>query len=283
MNLELFRKENLFAWCVASHDAATVTSDERIAGVNRLGFQSYAWGNRMATSDHLPLLDRELAELSKYNIQLLGRFIMSSEDEAELAKILDHLLANSVKPQLWVTGGGTPVGSAEEQENRLQEETRRLRPLLAAADRRGLRVSLYNHADWFGDPWNRLALLARLSTEGFQNVGTVQTLHWAGSYLDRIDEVFQALKPHLDAVVLSGNKAGGSDPTKEIVPIGAGSEDVRVLGALAQSGWQGPVGILNHTSHPSELRLQDNLDGLAWVIGRLRGEELPKPVFRTWP
>lgn len=282
MNLGLFDQQNLFAWCVASHDPETVTASERIGMLGRLGFRSYAWGNRMAGSEHLPRFDQELNELSKHGIGLLGRFIMASDDENDLAKILDHLSTASPKTQLWVTGGGAATRSADEQEQRLEEEIRRLRPLLTAARQRGQRVSLYNHAEWFGDPWNRLALIARLADAGFDNVGTVQTLHWAGPYLDRIEEVFADLKPHLDAVVLSGNKPGGSDPTKEILPVGAGAEDVRILGSLARSGWHGPVGLLNHTASAAELRLRDNLDGLAWVAGRLRGEDVPPPVFRTW-
>lgn len=282
MNLDLFRRENLFAWCVASHDPETVSAAERAAVLSQLGFRAYAWGNRMATSEHLARFDRELDELSKRDIRLLGRFIMATPDESEISMLLDHMTARSVRPQLWVTGAGEPVHSAAEQEERLREETRRLQPLLSAAQARGFRVSLYNHADWFGQPWNRLALIARLADEGFNDVGTVQTLHWAGPYLDRMEEVFAALKPHLDAVVLSGNAAGGCDPAREIRPVGAGSEDVRVLGALARSGWTGPVGLLNHTAHPSEARLRDNLDGLAWVGGQLRGEDLPAPAFRTW-
>jgi len=282
MNLDLFRRENLFAWCVASHDPETVSASDRASVLSRLGFRAYAWGNRMATSEHLPRFDRELDELSKRDIRLLGRFIMATPDESELSKLLDHMIERSVRPQLWVTGAGAPAHSTREQEQRLEEETGRLRPLLSAARARGFRVSLYNHADWFGEPSNRLALIARLAGEGFDDVGTVQTLHWAGPYLERMEEVFAALKPHLDAVVLSGNVPGGCDPTREIRPVGAGSEDVHVLGALARSGWAGPVGLLNHTTHPSESRLQDNLDGLAWVVAQLRGEDVPAPDFRTW-
>lgn len=52
---------------------------------------------------------------------------------------------------------------------------------------------------------------------------------------------------------------------------------------IAQSGWTGPIGLLNHTDEDAEARLRDNLAGLDWLSAQLRGERPgPKPVPLTW-
>ena len=55
-----------------------------------------------------------------------------------------------------------------------------------------------------------------------------------------------------------------------------------MLKVVAKSGYDGPIGILGHTQHDVELRLQDNLDGLAWLVQQLDGSGPgPRPGYRT--
>ena len=55
-----------------------------------------------------------------------------------------------------------------------------------------------------------------------------------------------------------------------------------LLKIIAESGYQGPIGILGHTQDDAEQRLQDNLDGLAWLVKQLEGKEPgPRPKPRT--
>lgn len=47
---------------------------------------------------------------------------------------------------------------------------------------------------------------------------------------------------------------------------------------IRDSGWRGPVGILNHTDADAEARLLDNLNGLDWLVPQLDGQPAgPKP------
>lgn len=70
---------------------------------------------------------------------------------------------------------------------------------------------------------------------------------------------------------------------KKILPLGAGKYDLQLLRTIRDSGWQGPIGILNHTDHDAEERLRDNLEGLAWLVAQLDGpRELPRPKYRTY-
>ncbi|MFN9916481.1 MAG: hypothetical protein ACK53L_28080, partial [Pirellulaceae bacterium] len=71
----------------------------------------------------------------------------------------------------------------------------------------------------------------------------------------------------------------------KILPIGEGDRDLELIAAITSSGYQGPIGILNHTSEDASLRLQDNLDGLAWCLKSLAGDknqELTKPAWRSF-
>ncbi len=52
---------------------------------------------------------------------------------------------------------------------------------------------------------------------------------------------------------------------------------------IRESGWRGPIGILNHTDEDAEARLRDNLDGLDWLLLQLDGKPAgPKPAPRSW-
>jgi hypothetical protein len=56
---------------------------------------------------------------------------------------------------------------------------------------------------------------------------------------------------------------------------------VELAKTIVASGYKGPIGILNHTSHDAEARLLDNLEGLNWVVGELCGMPIAKPTPRT--
>ena len=62
-----------------------------------------------------------------------------------------------------------------------------------------------------------------------------------------------------------------------------GDLDLDLFRAIRDSGWCGPIGILNHTDADAEERLRDNLDGLNWLIPQLDGTPPGrKPTPRTW-
>jgi len=44
-----------------------------------------------------------------------------------------------------------------------------------------------------------------------------------------------------------------------------------LLKTIRDSGWRGPIGILNHTEEDAEARLQENLNGLDRLVGQLEG------------
>jgi sugar phosphate isomerase/epimerase len=272
----LFAKDNLMAWCIVPFDAKKRGPEERAVMLEKLGLKHFAYDWR---AEHIPTFDAEIAALKKHGVAL-DAFWFPTELNAEAKQILDALKRNGVRTQLWVTGGGGPTKTTEEQRQRVAAEVARLKPICEAAKEIGCSVGLYNHGGWFGEPENQLEILKVLD---MPNVGLVYNQHHGHEHIDRFAELLQKMKPHLLCLNLNGTVYEGEKKGKKILPIGAGELDLPLLQVIARSGYAGPIGILNHTDLDAEARLQDNLDGLAWLVKRLDGSDAgPRPKYRTY-
>jgi glucose dehydrogenase len=278
-NLALFARTNLAAWCIVPFDAKKRGPEERAAMLERLGFQQFVYDYR---AEHIPTFDAELEALQRHHLHLLGWWFPTTlNDEARL--VLDVLKRHDLRAQLWVMGGGEPTHNIDEQEARVSAEVERIKAIAEAAKAQGCTIGLYNHGGWFGEPENQIAIIERLKQAGVTNVGIVYNLHHGHGHLTRFPQLLDQMKPYLLALNLNGMFADGEKTGRQIVPIGQGALDLELLRTIANSGWHGPIGILNHSDEDAELRLQDNLDGLAWLVPQLEGKPAgPKPKPRTW-
>ncbi|MBI3862692.1 MAG: c-type cytochrome [Planctomycetia bacterium] len=272
--IHLYDRDNLVAWCIVPFDSKKRGPVERVAMLKRLGFRHYAYDWR---DEHVPTFDTEVVELQKHGIELTSVWFPGLD--ANGRKLLDVLKARGVKTQLWVTGGGEPTRTPEEQKQRVIAEANRLRPIAEAAAAMGSTVGLYNHGGWFGEPENQLAILAELK---LPNVGIVYNLHHGHTQLDRFPELLKKMLPHLYVLNLNGMVAKGDQQGQKILPLGAGDLDLGLLKTIRDSGYKGPIGILGHTNDDAEERLRDNLDGLDWLLPQLQGAKPgAKPKYRT--
>lgn len=271
-----FRKENLVAWCIVPFDSQHRTPQQRAEMLNQLGITQLAYDYR---AEHIPTFDDEIEQLKKHRIKLFAWWFPTQlNDEAKL--ILKTLEKHQVQTQLWVTGGGAMTKSDQEQQQRVESESQRIRPIAEAAAKIGCSVGLYNHGGWFGEPENQLAIIEHLK---LPNVGIVYNQHHGHEHVDRFAELLAKMKPHLLALNLNGMIPGGDQIGQKIVPLGGGPLDVGLLKIIRESGYNGPIGILNHTDHDAEQRLKDNLEGLEWLLPQLTGQPAKdKPKFRTW-
>ena len=268
---ELFEKSNLIAWCIVPFDAKKRGPEERAAMLEKLGFKHFAYDYR---AEHVPTFDAEVEALQRHGVALdAWWFPTVMNDEARL--ILEVIARHGVHPQLWVMGGGDAVKSPEEQVQRVELEAARIKSIAAAAAAVGCKVGLYNHGAWFGEPENQIAIIERLARDGVTNVGIVYNQHHGHGQLDRFPALLQKMKPYLLALNLNGMKRG----PETILPLGLGDLDLELLQTIRASGWRGPIGILNHTDLDAETRLQENLDGLAWLVPQLDGKSAgPRPA-----
>lgn len=177
-----------------------------------------------------------------------------------------------MRPQLWVSGGGTAVKNEAEQQARIQAESDRIRPIAEAAASIGCKVALYNHGGWFGEPENQIAIIERLRSQGNKNVGIVYNLHHGHEHLDRFPALLAKMRPYLMALNLNGMTRHGERTGKKILPIGEGDLDLQLMRAICRDGWQGPIGILNHTDEDAEVRLRMNLEGLERLTKQIGSE-----------
>jgi sugar phosphate isomerase/epimerase len=270
----LFARDNLVAWCIVPFDAKKRGPVERVAMLHRLGFRHYAYDWR---DEHLPTFDTEIAELQKNGIELTAVWFPGLDASGK--KLLQVLKDRGVKTQLWVTGGGEPAATPEQQRQRVIAEAARIRPIAEAAGEQGCSVALYNHGGWFGEPENQLAIIDELK---LPNVAIVYNLHHGHAHLPRFAEMLKKMQPHLVALNLNGMVPRGDAQGRKILPLGAGDVDLDLLKTIRDSGYRGPIGILGHTDDDAEQRLQDNLDGLDWLLPQLSGAKPgAKPKYRT--
>lgn len=261
-NRKLFAKDNLMAWCIVPFDAAKRTPEQRARMLRELGIRRFAYDYR---AEHIPSFEKEIAALKENSIELSAWWFPSTlNDEAKM--ILSLLEKHNEHPQLWVMGGGNVNITASQADVFATQEAERIRQIAVAAQKIGCKVGLYNHGGWFGVPENQLELIRRID---MPNVGIVFNLHHAHDQLDRLPAVLAMLKPHLLVVNINGMQTDGERLGKKILPLGTGDRDMEVLTALSQSGYDGPIGILNHTDEDARGRLELNLTGLESLVSKL--------------
>ncbi len=276
----LFDRDNLIAWCIVPFDGKNRGPEARAAMLARLGFRHLAYDWR---AEHVPTWDAEVDALAQHQVSL-DAFWCPGELNNESRQILNLLARRKIHAELWVMlglGEDLQVSPAE-QGRRIDAAVGKLRPLAEAAAQVGCSVGLYNHGSWFGEPENQLAILDRLKGLGSANVGMVYNLHHAQPQVGRLAATLKAAMPYLMAINLDGVDAAREPGARKILPLAQGALDLEILRTIRASGYGGRIGILGHTNDDAEERLQDNLDGLDWLVPQLDGKPAgPRPVPKT--
>jgi hypothetical protein len=265
---DVFAPANRVAWCVVPFDAKKRGPAERVEMLKRLGFTRYAYDWR---AEHLPTFGEEVKLLKEAGITLQGVWFPAGvgKDGEELLRVLK---AQGVKTELWVMLPQPDAKLSQDEKVKVTAESVAKLAKRAAAD--GHKVGIYNHGGWTGEPANMAAVVAAC---GEPNAGIVYNLHHGHDYLGKLADHLKAMKPHLYCLNLNGMKLDGEKNGQKILCIGEGDDDAKLLKAIRDSGYAGPVGILGHTDHDVEDRLTDNLNGLDCL---LRNDGFT-PLYRT--
>jgi quinoprotein glucose dehydrogenase len=285
----LFARTNLVAWCIVPFDTQRRGPEERAEMLDHLGIRKLAYDWR---AEHIPTFDAEVAAMKRHGIDMTAWWFPATLN-TEARAILECIQRNDIHPQLWVMMEGGPHlrsenafgRSSAEQAAHVERTVAAVKPIAAAAGEVGCPVALYNHGGWFGVPENQLQVIARLRQEGILNVGMVYTQHHGHGEIDRFAELMPKMKPFLLAITLNGMTKDGDQHGHNwgTMPLGQGDQDLRLLRIIRDSGWQGPVGIVLEVEADAQARLQDNLDGLNWLVAQLDGKPPgPKPKPRSW-
>jgi sugar phosphate isomerase/epimerase len=273
---DIFARSNLVAWCIVPYDGKQRTPVQRAEMLSRIGLRKFAYDWR---GKHLPGFDTELDELDKRKIELTGVWFPDNLNK-DARYILDCLAKHHVHTQLWVSSW---ANYGNDQETRVKSAAERMRTIAEEAGKIGCTVGLYNHGGWFGEPENEIAIIERLKSEGIKNVGIVYSLHHGYGDLDRFPELFGKMLPYLLDVNLNGTSKLPRGAGEPVVPVGQGALDVSLLKTIRDSGYSGPIGIINESNEDAELRLLDNIDGLNWLVPQLDGKPAgDRPQPRSW-
>ncbi|MFA6547040.1 MAG: LamG-like jellyroll fold domain-containing protein, partial [Limisphaerales bacterium] len=285
---ELFARTNLTTWCIVPFDAKQRGPEERAQMLEKLGFKKFAYDWR---SKDVPTFDAEVAAMKRHGVEFTAWWFPGALN-SEARAILDCIKRNNIRPQLWTMLEGGPhlrldkafESTPEAQTAHIERLVARVKPIAAEAAKLGCQVALYNHGGWIGIPENQIEIVRRLKQEGVENVGMVYTQHHGYGEIERFAELFPKMQPYLLAVSLHGLTRDGDLKGLGAAPLGQGEEDLRLLRIIKKSGWTGPVSLIGEVASVDvELRLQDQLDGLDWLVPQLDGKPPgPLPVPRVW-
>ncbi len=266
VNKNLERK-NLVAWCIVPFDAKKRTPNERAKMLKELGIGRGAYDWR---SEHVAEFEEEILQYKKHGVEY---FAFWGGHESAFALFEKH----GLHPQIWRTAPSPKNGT---QEEKLAAAVASMESLAKRTSEIGCKLGLYNHGGWGGEPGNLVAVCKGLRALGFKNVGIVYNWHHGHGAIDSWKESLALMKPFLHCINLNGMNNGAKP---KILPLAQGKHDLEMLEVLVSSGYDGPVGILDHQNRlDSKIALSDNLEGLGWLKKELvtpgSGGPKPKPV-----
>ena len=268
-DIAMFDQENLVAWCVVPYDKKERSPAQRAAMLSDLGFTKMAWDWR---DRHLPLFEEEITQLRSNGIELTSAwFWLDNRASDGLLEHHEHILNTLAKTNtettLWVSyDNDFYAGLSDEQ--KLQKAVNSVGMILDRARTQGLKVALYNHGDWFGEPENQIRILEHLgvSPEGSEEIGLVYNFHHAHGQIEAFPELLQQMLPYLWTVNINGMQKDG----EKIMDVGSGNLEQVMLKELASSGFTGTIGILGHIEDEDVQQvLVRNLEGLEQIVATL--------------
>jgi hypothetical protein len=249
-----FRKENLVAWCIVPFDAKKRGPEARAEMVHALGINRVAYDWR---KEHIPTFEEEILAYQKHGIEMFAFWGGHEDAFALFGKYKIH-------PQIWRTLSGE---KGDSQEEKVQSAADAMEPLAKRSGEAGCALGLYNHGGWGGEPDNLIAVCRELRKRGHGHVGIVYNFHHAHDHLENWGGSFAAMKPYLLCLNLNGMIPGGDKAGKKILTIGEGTREATMIKAVIESGYDGPIGILDHRNETDSAEtLQENLDGLEIVL-----------------
>ena len=248
---ENMQTDKLAAWCVVPFDAKKRGPEARAKMLARFGIKRCAYDWR---GEHVKEFEEEIIQYKKHDIELFA--FWAGHDEAyKLFQKYD------IHPQVWRTLGSPTEGSSKEMVSAAADSVSVLAKRL---DQIGCELGLYNHGGWGGEPKNLVAVCEELHERGHKNVGIVYNWHHGHGHIGDWKQSLQLMKPHLLCLNLNGMNDGAKP---KILDLSHGQHDQAMLKVVIESGYEGPIGILDHrTELDTEVALRANLEGLDWLI-----------------
>lgn len=244
---ENLQREQLVAWCIVPFDAAKRGPEARAKMLQALGLKRCAYDWR---TEHVSVFEEEIRQYQKHGIEFFA--FWSGHEEAYRLFEKHH-----IHPQIWHTA---PSPDKPTQKARVQAAADQLEPLARRLADLQCPLGLYNHGGWGGRPVNLVAVCEELRRRGHAHVGIVYNWHHGHDDMGTWQAALALMQPYLLCVNLNGMNP---EAEPKILALGKGQEEKRMLRMLIDSGYRGPVGILDHqATRDTEAVLKENLEGL---------------------
>ena len=261
---ENLRRENLVPWCIVPFDASKRTPEERAKMLVRLGLKRSAYDWR---ADHISEFEEEILQYKKNGIAFFAFWNVHE-------KAFELFQKHKIQPQIWKTLPSLKSGTEEEK---IRSAQMAMTELAERTAKIGCKLGLYNHGGWGGEPKNLVAVCRALRAEGHEHVGIVYNWHHGHNRINKWKQDLELIKPYLHCLNLNGMNAGGSP---KILALGKGQHEESMLKVLIDSGYEGPIGILDHQNQiDAEKSLLANLNGLESLLEKIQISSKTKKVL----
>ncbi len=265
----VFAKQNLVAWCIVPFDSVKRGPVARAQMLNNLGITKLAYDWR---TEHIPTFDEELQTLKKHNIKLEAFWHWSGyadpSKDKNLAIIFDVLKRNNAKTQLWSSFNGWKDFDQLPQAEKVKVAAVSIAYVADKLAEMGCSLGLYNHGGWFGEPENQLEIIEYLKKP---NIGIVFNFSHSETQINRFPQFFPKILPYLYSINLTGLK--GDNPA-EVVKIGEGTIEEKMMGIILKSSYSGSIGIINENVAPDAADgLKIDMEGIKKVLKKLGDKE----------
>lgn len=263
---ENMHRDKLVAWCIVPFDAKQRGPAERAEMVKRLGLTRVAYDWR---EQHVPTFEEEILQYKKHGIEFFAFWSWHDAIEPLIEK-------HGIHPQIWLMFSAPAEGSPEDKVKAAAEG---LLPMIEKTKKHGLKLGLYNHGGWSGEPENMVAVCRYLhSIHKADHVGIVYNLHHGHDHISDFAKQLELMQPYLLCLNLNGMN---DKAQPKILPIGRGQHEKAMLQTIVDSHYSGPIGIIDHREElDAELSLQQNLDGLSSVLESI-GQKEAASTFAT--
>jgi sugar phosphate isomerase/epimerase len=207
---------------------------------------------------HVPTFEEEILQYKKHKIEFFAFWGWHDAFEPLIAK-------HGIHPQIWMMFGAPQEGTEEEK---IKAAAEGLLPLVEKTRKYNLKLALYNHGGWNGEPRNMIAVCEYLrKNHKADHVGIVYNLHHGHDHIADFADQLTLLQPYLLCLNLNGMN---DNAQPKILPIGQGQHDVEIIGMIRKSGYKGPIGIIDHREQlDAEESLQQNLTGMKAVLEKI--------------
>lgn len=247
-----WKRSQLVAWCIVPFDAAQRGPQARAEMVAELGIRRVAYDWR---EQHVGSFEEEIQQYQKHGIDFFAFWSWHPSLEPLIEKYNIH-------PQIWLMFSAPQEGSQAEM---VKAAALSLLPMVEKTRQLNLKLGLYNHGGWSGEPSNMVAVCEYLRKHhAAQHVGIVYNMHHGHPHIADFEALFRIMQPFLLCVNLNGMNAN-ADP--KILPVGQGQHEQKQIEIILKLGYEGPVGILDHRPEmDSRDALLLNLEGVGHAL-----------------